>query len=161
MQTLQFYLDQGTDADAIAASAMTADSTDHAMTGACLMLDELAAKSGASGHVIEATVLRRAMRWLQAETEAHRKVADKLKSRAGADVIGPVLKARRQRLTASREAMRPLMEKAGQYLRLALKRAAIDEAQAMLDTGTPEGVAVAQHIVDFLKASEPEGADHG
>ena len=159
MLTLEYYLQSAPDAAGMVAAALAADMNDHAMTGACLMLDELAAKQDAAGHVVEATVMRQAMRWLQAETEAHRKVADELGARAAGDTFAGMRRSRRATMTASPEAMRPLFALTRRFLHLALKRAALDEADRLLGTGLPEGVTVAGHVLDFLAANEPGGAD--
>lgn len=158
MMNLESYLALGATADSLAASALVADRCDHAMAGAVVLLAELADKQDALGHVFDGAIIRRASRWLQAETEAHRKVADELVKRSGyGDAFVELLKERRAASIETREAMRPLFEMAGGYLRLALKRAALDEASESLAKGDMAGVKACRAALDFLAAIREPG----
>lgn len=155
---LGFYLEMGTDPESLAASAMAADRCAHAMAASCLVLVDLAARQDASGHVLEAAVLRRAARWLEAETVTHRRVVDELVVRSGCDdFLKEFLKERRAASVRSREAMGPLFVWTRRYFKLALSRAALDEAEALLATGEPVGLVACRAVLDFLAANEEPG----
>lgn len=160
MMTLDFYLANAPDTDGIAAAALVADQADHAMTGAVVMLADLAAQQDATGHALEAAVMRRASRWLQAKTETHREVRDELIERSGlGGELAAFLNERRTAAVATREASAPLFKLCSQYLRLALKRAALDEAEGLLASGKPAGTLAADAVLAFLAASK--GGENG
>lgn len=152
MMTLAFYLGLGTDPASIAASAMVADKQAHAMAAACVMLGDLAAAEDATGHTLEATVLRRAESWLQAETASHHSVLDELVSRTGRirDDLLQILKARRLAATETREGMGPMFIEARKYLSLAIRRGGLDEAEALLVKRDPGAVADCKAVLDFV-----------
>lgn len=153
MMTLADYLAMGTDPTSLAASALAADQTDHAMAATCVTLADMAAQQDATGHVMEGAIMRRAARWLTAETEAHRRVRDELVERSGyGEVLLEFMRERRATAVATREASAPLFNLCGQYLRLALRRAAVDEAEALLATRTTAGVLAADAVLGFSAA---------
>lgn len=159
MMTLSAYLELGTDPVSLAASALVADQRDHAMAATVVTIFDLATKMEESGSFLEMHVMRHAARWLRSETEAHRRVRDELIERSGYGAeLAAFLKDRRSAAVATREASAPLFKLCGQYLRLALQRAGLDEAEALLASGEPLGVQVAGAVLDFLAANKSGGA---
>lgn len=153
MMTLAQYLELGTDPTSIGAAALVADQSDHALTATVVTLTDIAAQQEANGHTLEAHVMRRAARWLQAETEAHRQVRDELVQRSGyGDALAGLLRERRAAAVATRAASGPLFRLCGQYMSLALRHAALDESEALLATGEPLGEQVAAAVLDFAAA---------
>lgn len=139
-------------APGVLAEAMVADTRDHVMAAACVMLTEMADKLEAAGtDQLQVAVMRRAARGLQAETEEHRRTLDELVARSGAsDDLTKLLKARRAAATETREKMKPLFKMAGRHLFLALKRAAIDEGEELLNSGKPGSLSKAVAVLEFL-----------
>lgn len=137
----------------VIAKAMVADTRDHVMAAACVIVTEMADKSEAIGtNQLHVAVMRRAARGLQAETEAHREVLDDLVARSGAgDDLLKLLRARRAAATQTRDQMKPLFKMAGRHLFLALKQAAIDEGEELLNSGEPGSLSKAVAVLEFLE----------
>jgi hypothetical protein len=155
MMTLDFYLELGTDQTSLAAAALLADQADHALVATCVALIDLATNEDATGHALEGAILRRAATWLQRETAAHRIVRDELVARSGlGDELAQFLKERRAAAVASREASAPLFKLCRQYLRLALHRAGLDQAEDFLATGLPGCELACDAVLAFLAANK-------
>lgn len=155
MLTLQTYLGDDPSADRVYAATLIADANDHAMAGATLTLDSIAADEDATGHALEGAVLRRAARWLQTVAGEHRRIVDDLVARSGdPSATLHTLKRQRAKMTESREAGRPLYALTEHYLRWALEVAALKVAMESLDTRSFEGVATARAALHFSKLNK-------